>query len=109
MKRFIPAMKANIAKQLSSDFGLNQTDIASRLGLTQAAVSNYLSGNYGEDLKKLEKNSDVLRITNVIAAQISKEKFHPKKVSESICDFCIDYLKENPRCEFRELVKQAMQ
>ena len=108
MKKFIPAMKATIAKQLFTYHGFTQTEIASKLNLTQATVSNYLSGNYGDELKKLERHADVQKISTIVSLQIFKDKIHSKKVSESICDFCIDYLKENPKCEFRNLVKMAV-
>lgn len=41
----LPALRSIMASRLSEDFGLKQGEIAEKLGLTQPAVSQYLSGN----------------------------------------------------------------
>ncbi len=44
VERLLPTLRVELARDLS-DRGLTQADIADRLGVTQAAVSNYLSGD----------------------------------------------------------------
>ncbi len=41
--RIIPAFRRAVAREMSSHYHLKQTEIAKRLGITQAAVSKYLS------------------------------------------------------------------
>ena len=53
---FFPALKASIARELLSEYSFNQTDVASKLGVTQAAVSKYLGGHYSAGIKNFEKN-----------------------------------------------------
>lgn len=41
--RVIPAFRRAVAREMSSHYHMTQTEIARRLGITQAAVSKYLS------------------------------------------------------------------
>ena len=43
----VPAIRALVARKLVKEHHMNQQDIAKALGLTQAAVSNYLRGRRG--------------------------------------------------------------
>ncbi len=42
--RIIPAIRRELAKTLIKDFGLTQREVAEKLGLTEATVSRYVSG-----------------------------------------------------------------
>ena len=48
--RLLPAIRREYAKQLIENFGLTQKEVAEKLGLTEAAVSRYISGKRA-DLK----------------------------------------------------------
>lgn len=41
----LPAIRSMIAEELKTDYGFKQREIADRLGVTQPAVSNYLSNS----------------------------------------------------------------
>ena len=43
----LPCIRRELAMLLISEYGLNQKEAASRLGLTEAAVSQYLIGKRG--------------------------------------------------------------
>jgi len=43
----VPAIRALVARKLVKEHSMNQQDVAKALGLTQAAVSNYLRGRRG--------------------------------------------------------------
>ena len=40
----IPALRAMLARELLSSGGMNQSEVGSLLGITQSAVSNYVTG-----------------------------------------------------------------
>ena len=48
-------MRAALAKKLATTYGMNQTDIANKLGVAQAAVNKYLKGKYSKKIKIVEK------------------------------------------------------
>ena len=59
----LPAIRREYAKYLIEDFGLTQKEVAEKLGLTEAAVSRYISGKRADlkipngQVKKEIKNS----------------------------------------------------
>ena len=46
--RGLPVLRKEIARSMIDNFGLSQTEAAQRLGLSPAAVSQYLSGKRGK-------------------------------------------------------------
>lgn len=45
----IPTIRKEIAETLISQYGLNQREVAEKLGITPAAVSQYISGKRGKN------------------------------------------------------------
>lgn len=50
-KLAIPSIRALIARRLMTVYGLTQKQVADKLGITQAAVSNYVNGKRGITFK----------------------------------------------------------
>ena len=68
-KTLIPALRAIIAKKLAVDYNIREDVISKMLGVTQAAISNYIRGARGDPV--------------LIGKLLSQEK-----VSEMINDLC---------------------
>ncbi|MFQ5970053.1 MAG: transcriptional regulator [Nitrososphaerales archaeon] len=64
-KTLIPTVRAIIAKKLSNEHYLKEDEIAKMLGVTQAAVSNYVRGTRG-DTQLVEKLSGVREVMRMI-------------------------------------------
>jgi len=94
IKFFIPAVRASVAKKLSKNYNITQIDIASVLGITQAAVSNYLTGKYGKRIKKLEKEKVVKLLSKSVVDSILKKKTTSIKFSEDLCKCCKGFIGE---------------
>ena len=86
--KILPAIRSELAKELVEKKGFSQKETAEKLGLTEAAVSRYISGKradtkiIGNGLKK-----EIIHSTNQIIAG------NEKTVISEICRIC-DYLKE---------------
>ncbi len=67
--RFLPTVRAMLAMRLA-DRGLTQREIAAELGVTQAAVSKYVSGESGGDdrFRTTETVATVERIADGLAS-----------------------------------------
>lgn len=52
VKYLLSTMRAMVAKELYENYGMRQEEAAKRLGLTQAAISYYLSGRRGRVARK---------------------------------------------------------
>ena len=63
-KTLIPALRAILAKKLAEDHSIREDEISKMLGVTQAAVSNYIRGTRGDPklIEKLLKDEQVSRI-----------------------------------------------
>ncbi len=51
----IPAVRVAVSDTLSKRHNMSETDIAKGLGIAQAAVSKYLSGNYSPKIRAIAK------------------------------------------------------
>jgi uncharacterized protein len=48
VRKYLPVMRAEMVLRLVRNEGVSQSDAAKRLGVTKAAVSQYLSGKRGD-------------------------------------------------------------
>ena len=67
----LPAVRNEIARSMVNDFGLNQKEVAAKLGITPAAVCMYLSEKRG---KSNIKNEHILKEIKVSAENIIKDE-----------------------------------
>ncbi len=65
MRLTIPAVRIAVSCALSKEHGMSETLIAKRLGIAQAAVSKYISGNYSE------------RVGRIVGAVVSRKTHLP--------------------------------
>lgn len=85
----LPTVRGLIARILVEEYGFSQSHAAEILGITQAAVSYYISSKRGQKwVKKLEKNKKAKKIIDLTARRIAKAK-NPKKVSIDLCSICL--------------------
>ena len=72
----MPALRAIVANNLTSKYGMTQQEASKKLGLTQPAVSQYKSGLRGKKLKKLYKlhnQTQLMLYLNQMAMKQKKE------------------------------------
>lgn len=89
----IPALRREITKFLMKNHDYNQKDIANVLGMTESAVSQYLSGKRGQGIKFNEKELKLIESASEKIAKNNSEGVEilyklSKKImgSKSICD-----------------------
>lgn len=78
-KTVIPTIRAMVAKRLVKDHGLTQQTVADMLGLTQAAVSNYVRLKRGSEFP-LEEIKEVNRMVDGMVLQLAGGKAGPLDV-----------------------------
>jgi predicted transcriptional regulator len=71
---FLPAVRALVTKELINTYGMTQTEVAKRMGMTQPAISYYLRELRGTKVKVLEKNSKLMEFVKQVAVEISSGK-----------------------------------
>ena len=89
-KSIIPAVRAILAKKLIEEYSLKEEDVAKDLGITQAAVSNYVRRTRGdiELISKLESVREVMRMIDDIAKDLSTNKAYSPSTLAKFVGLC---------------------
>ncbi len=86
-KTLIPALRAILSKQLSQKYNIHEDEISKMLGVTQAAVSNYIRGTRGDPklIEKLMGEKQVTKMLTDICDNLSSDKaYTPASLSKFI-------------------------
>ena len=86
-KTLIPALRAILAKNLAENHNVREDEISKMLGVTQAAISNYIRGTRGDPelIKKLSAEKQVSEMINEIAIDLSSDMaYSPSSLSKFI-------------------------
>ena len=81
----LPALRALIAKELMTTHKMTQQEVAKKLGISQAAVSQYRREMRGFKIKLLQKDKEILENIEDIAARISSGDLDTISASEECC------------------------
>ena len=86
-KTLIPALRAILSKSLSQKYHIREDEISKMLGVTQAAISNYIRGIRGDPklIEKLLGESQVASMITEISDNLSTDKaYTPASLSKFI-------------------------
>lgn len=86
-KSLIPALRAILAKKLAVDHKIREDEISSMLGVTQAAVSNYIRGTRGDPalIEKLLSDEQVAKMINELSDNLATDMaYTPSSLSKFI-------------------------
>lgn len=89
-KSLIPAIRAILAKKLVTEYDMKEEIVARVLGVTQAAVSNYLRGTRGDMqlMNKLTSVMEVMRMTDDIARDLTSNKAYTPNTMAKFVELC---------------------
>jgi len=96
----IPLVRALVAKKLVKEKMFTQEQVANVLGVTQAAVSNYLRGVRGLSVE-LKENPVIINWVNLITDEILSNK--PKEeIAKKINEAVEDIRRQRMLCEIHK-------
>ncbi|TLX68195.1 MAG: helix-turn-helix domain-containing protein [Thaumarchaeota archaeon] len=89
-KLLIPAVRAILSKELVSGKGLKEEEVARLLGITQAAVSNYLRGTRGDNelISKLISQYEIMGMIKEISDDLSTNRAYTAKTLSKFIALC---------------------
>jgi len=95
-KSLIPALRAIIAKKLADEHKIREDQISKMLGVTQAAISNYIRGTRGDPelIKKLLAEKQVSEIIVEICNNLSTDKSYTPSTLAKFIGLC-NYIKSS--------------
>ena len=85
-KDIVPTIKSAVVSILYDEYDLTQTEIAERMGITQASVSQYVQKTRGKNTEVLERVPGIDKRLRTIAERI----FHNHEYSAALCGLCRD-------------------
>lgn len=86
-KTLIPALRAILAKKLAEDHQIREDEISKMLGVTQAAISNYIRGTRGDPklIQKLLSEEQVSKMVNELSDNLASDMaYTPSSLSKFI-------------------------
>jgi len=86
-KTLIPALRAILAKKLAEDHNVREEEISKMLGVTQAAISNYIRGTRGDPalIAKLLSDNQVSSLIDELTDNLSSDMaYTPSSLSKFI-------------------------
>ena len=89
-KLLIPAIRAILSKELVIEKGLKEEEVARMLGITQAAVSNYLRGTRGDNelISKLMSLNEIMSMIKEISNYLSTNRAYTAKTLSKFIGLC---------------------
>ena len=87
-QNILPAVRALLAMELMEKHKLTQGKIALKLGVSQAAISQYTRAIRGSKTKALLSNSDTKKFIKILAGRIASGEIDHKNGSEEMCSIC---------------------
>ncbi|TBR09546.1 MAG: transcriptional regulator [Candidatus Nitrosotenuis sp.] len=91
-KTLIPALRAILAKKLADEHQIREDEISKMLGVTQAAISNYIRGTRGDPklIQKLMEDKQVSQLINELSDVLSSDMaYTPSSLAKfiSLCNY----------------------
>jgi predicted transcriptional regulator len=86
-KSLIPALRAILAKRLAEQHKIREDEISKMLGVTQAAVSNYIRGTRGDPrlISQLSSQKQITEMIDEITDNLASNKaYTPASLSKFI-------------------------
>lgn len=89
VSQILPAMRAIISREMVERYRLGPGEIAAKMGVTPAAVTQYLKGVRGSDsLNMVSKSRRARKILLELTYELAKEEIDMVIVLRKLCDAC---------------------
>jgi predicted transcriptional regulator len=91
-KTLIPALRAILAKKLAEEHNIREDEISKMLGVTQAAISNYIRGTRGDPklIQKLVADEQVSLLLKELSDRLASDMaYTPSSLAKfiSLCNY----------------------
>jgi hypothetical protein len=91
----LPAVRAHIARELIEKHGFSQVSAADKLGLTQSAMSRYLTSDRGS---RTQLSVEVVRSIERIADDLAGRESPSALTVEETCRICLSMRRSGDFC-----------
>jgi predicted transcriptional regulator len=108
VKTVLPAVKAIMARTIVEKHGLSEKDTAALLGLSQSAVSRYMTRGRGNNLVEIESTLEVQLLVDQMVTYLVKEPEKKREVMTLFCQTCRTIREKGLMCKLcrKEMAKE---
>ena len=103
----LPALRAMIAAELMEKHKLTQQDVATKMGTSQAAISQYYRAIRGKT-DFLQKDKDIIQEVQKLAGRIASGDLNYISASEEFCNICKIVRKKKLICEMHKKTSENL-
>ncbi len=105
--KILPALRASVVKELSKKYKMKQSDIAKKLGITQASVSQYLSSSRAAGTKITDSFPKIKTYADDIAKRIvsGEDRYEWYGV---LCEACKDIRSDEEFCRMHRIASNLV-
>ena len=101
VKSVLPVVRAMLAKQLRQKYNLKQKEIGNLLGITQAAVSQYMRKVRGIALD-LNNDKEICKLVDKIATNLYEKKLSTPESVYLLCNICEVVRRKGMMCKLHK-------
>jgi predicted transcriptional regulator len=94
VKSALPAIRASIAKTLMTKYGLTQMRVAELLGVTQTAISYYISNKRGAAAQESIQADEIKKTVIEISSMLVQKEIDRRAVATKLTE-ALRYIKRN--------------
>ena len=99
VKTVLPTVKAIMAREIVEKHGLNEQQTAQLLGLSQSAVSRYISKERG-NLLAVEGSTEILALISQMVNSLIKDPNNKTQILKLFCQTCTAMRAKGLMCPF---------
>jgi predicted fused transcriptional regulator/phosphomethylpyrimidine kinase/predicted transcriptional regulator len=99
----LPTLRTLVAKELAQSYGWTQTRIARRLGVTQAAVSGYLTQDVETMAPPPFSIEELRSISKSLTAEIATKRLTYVDLVNNICEICLSLRRGGAICHAHKI------
>lgn len=89
VKYVLPAMRVLITNELREKYGLRKIDVAERMSISPAAVTQYSKGIRGSSyVKELSGSEDIMKKISEISEAVADDEANLDSIMDNMCEVC---------------------
>ncbi len=90
VKYVLPAFRALVMKDLIEEYKMRKIDVSIKMGLTPAAITQYIKGDRGATFKqKVAESEETMKILSELAEALAKDNVSEETIENKLCKACM--------------------
>lgn len=100
VKYVLPAIRVLVMNELIEEYGLRKIDVANKMSVSPAAITQYLKGGRGSHfIKEISENIEVKNNISEISRAIARDEYSIDIIIDKLCEICKSLRMDGMICE----------